>query len=62
MAKRFEYLSHREFQRLSTLKKTRYLAELSAHLNALRAGAAGASNSPATPNSVEQRPHQFVRI
>jgi hypothetical protein len=36
MTKRFEYLSPREFQRLTTLKKTRYLAELQTHLSRLR--------------------------
>jgi hypothetical protein len=36
MTKRFEYLSPREFQRLTTLKKTRYLAQLQAHLSGLR--------------------------
>jgi hypothetical protein len=33
MAGPFEYLSPREFQRLSTLKKTRYLAALFDHLH-----------------------------
>ena len=34
MARPFEYLSPREFQRLTTLKKTRYLAALFDHLHA----------------------------
>jgi hypothetical protein len=33
MAAPFEYLSPREFQRLTTLKKTRYLAALFDHLH-----------------------------
>ena len=33
MPERFEYLSPREFQRLTTLKKTRYLAALFDHLH-----------------------------
>jgi hypothetical protein len=33
MADLFEYLSPREFQRLTTLKKTRYLAALADHLH-----------------------------
>jgi hypothetical protein len=33
MAQPFEYLSPREFQRLTTLKKTRYLAKLFEHLH-----------------------------
>jgi hypothetical protein len=40
MTKRFEYLSPREFQRLTTLKKTRYLAQLQAHLSGLRQASA----------------------
>jgi hypothetical protein len=48
MTKRFEYLSPREFQRLTTLKKTRYLAELQTHLSGLRQ----ASRTPAASVNV----------
>src|SRR5262245_27074086 len=55
MTKPFEQLSPREFHRLTTLKKTRYLAELQAHLSVLRQAPRAPAASGKVNSSGQQR-------